>query len=153
MDEDQRGAKLERLEPFAGDWRLEAPAMPLPSDLADSARTTFEWTLGGAFLIHRAYFPVPGAPEGLSIIAPDVNDDGYTQHYFDSRGVVRLYAMTFDGTDWILERHKPDFTDLSFHQRWVGAFTDADTIEGRWEKGPDGTAWELDFELVYRRVV
>jgi hypothetical protein len=60
--------------------------------------------------------------------------------------------MTFDGRDWTLERHKPDFTPLSFHQRWVGAFTDADTIEGRWETSPDGTEWELDFELVYRRV-
>jgi hypothetical protein len=25
------------------------------------------------------------------------------QHYFDSRGVARVYAMTFDGRDWELD--------------------------------------------------
>jgi len=32
------------------------------------------------------------------VIGPDAGD-GYTQHYFDSRGIARLYAMTFDGRD------------------------------------------------------
>ena len=32
------------------------------------------------------------------MIGPDAGD-GYTQHYFDSRGIARLYAMTFDGRD------------------------------------------------------
>jgi uncharacterized protein DUF1579 len=145
-------ARLERLEPFVGEWRLEAPALPLSSELADSAGATFEWTLGGAFLLQRSSFPIPGAPDGLSVIGPDDTGDGYTQHYFDSRGIARLYAMSFDGREWILERHTPDFSDLPFHQRWTGTFSDDDTIRGRWEKGPDGGEWELDFELVYRRV-
>jgi hypothetical protein len=153
MDEDQRVARLERLEPFVGEWRVEAPAMPLPADLADQARTTYEWTLGGAFLLVRMSFPIPEAPDGLLLIGPDAAGDGYIQHHFDSRGIARVYAMTFDGRDWTLERHKPDFTPLSFHQRWVGKFTaDGNAIHGRWETSPDGRDWELDFELMYRRV-
>jgi hypothetical protein len=149
--EEHRLTQLERLEPFVGEWRIDAPAFPLPPELADAARTTFEWTLGGAFLLQRWSVPVPEAPDGLAVVGPD-GADGYTQHYFDSRGIARLYAMTFDGREWVLERHSPDFSPLSFHQRWVGAFSaDGGQIEGRWETSPDGRDWELDFELVYQR--
>jgi hypothetical protein len=152
MDEDERVARLERLEPFVGEWRIDAPVSPLPPDLSDAARTTFEWTLGGAFLLQRASIPVEGAPDGLCVIGP-YGGDGYTQHYFDSRGVARVYAMTFDGRDWTLERHAPDFSPLPFHQRWVATFgADGDTIQGRWETSPDGRDWELDFELSYQRL-
>ena len=120
--------------------------------LADAARGTFEWTRGGAFMLQRSAVPVPESPDGLSVIGPDAGED-YTQHYFDSRGIARIYAMTFDGRAWTLERHTPDFSPLPFHQRWVGTFSaDGETIEGRWETSPDGRDWELDFELVYRRV-
>lgn len=155
MENDRRDVRLARLEPFVGEWRIEAPAFAAAVDpeLADAARVTFAWTLGGAFLLQRSSIPVPGAPDGLSVIAPDHDGDGYTQHYFDSRGVVRIYAMTFDGRDWTLQRRRPDFTPLSFHQRWTGSFSrDAGTIAGRWETSPDGAAWELDFELTYVRL-
>jgi hypothetical protein len=144
--------RLERLEPFIGEWRISAPAFTLPPELADRARTTFEWTLDRTFLLQRASVPVPEAPDGLMVIGAD-EGDGYTQHYFDSRGIARLYAMTFDGRDWTLERHAPDFSPLPFHQRWLGTFSDdGNAIHGRWETSPDGRDWELDFELVYQRV-
>jgi hypothetical protein len=152
MDQDTRIERLQRLEPFAGEWRIEAPAFPLAPELADAARSTFEWTLGGAFMLQRSSVPVPEAPDGLSVIGPDAGED-YTQHYFDSRGIARVYAMTFDGRDWTLERHTPDFSPLPFHQRWLGTFSaDGELIEGRWETSPDGRDWELDFELAYRRL-
>jgi hypothetical protein len=151
-DQQHRDERLDRLEVFLGEWRLEAPAFPLPPELAGSARTTFEWTLDGAFLLQQAFVPVPEAPNGLCVIGLDAGD-GYRQHYFDSRGIARLYAMTFDGREWTLERHAPDFSPLDFHQRWLGTFSaDGNTVEGRWETSPDGRDWELDFELTYRRV-
>jgi hypothetical protein len=142
--------RLERLQALVGDWRIEVPAWPLPPELADEARTSFEWALGGAFLVQRSSVPVPEAPDGLSVIGLDA-EDGYTQHYFDSRGVARIYAMTFDGRDWTLERNAPDFTPLSFHQRWI-ATVEADTVHGRWEQSSDGREWALDFEVIYTRV-
>ena len=33
-----RIARLERLEPFVGEWRIDAPAFPLAPELADAAR-------------------------------------------------------------------------------------------------------------------
>jgi hypothetical protein len=149
MHEDPQVA---RLEPLVGEWRVEAPAFSLPPEVADAARTSFEWALGGAFLLQRISIPVPEAPDALSVIGPDAGD-GYTQHYFDSRGIARVYAMTLEGRDWTLERRSPDFSPLSFHQRWLSTISaDGDTIEGRWETSPDGRDWELDFELTYRRL-
>jgi hypothetical protein len=61
--------------------------------------------------------------------------------------------MTFDGRRWTLERNTPDFAPLEFHQRWGATLTDdGSAIEGRWESSPDGVAWQLDFELTYRRL-
>jgi hypothetical protein len=90
----------------------------------------------------------------LCVIAFEPRTGAYTQHYFDSRGVVRLYEMTFDEGVWTLRRESPDFTPLSFAQRYVGEFSDdGDAIRGRWEKRElDSEAWELDFELDYVRV-
>jgi hypothetical protein len=148
-----RDERLARLEVLVGDWRIEAPAFTLAPELADRARMRIEWGLGGAFLLQRSSVPVPEAPDALSVIGPDHDGDGYTQHYFDSRGVARLYAMRFDGRAWTLERRAPDFTPLAFFQRWVGEVAeDGAAIAGRWETSPDGRTWELDFELAYTRL-
>ncbi|HEY1574740.1 MAG TPA: hypothetical protein VGG05_25645 [Pseudonocardiaceae bacterium] len=77
---------------------------------------------------------------------------GYVQHYFDSRGVARLYAMTFDGRTWTLERTTPDFSSSEFAQRFVGTISDdGTTIEGEWRTSGDGQ-WQRDFGLTYTRV-
>jgi hypothetical protein len=99
------------------------------------------------FLVERTLGPAP-APDGLSIIG--VDGDRYVQHYFDSRGVARVYRMTFDGRLWTLERAEADFTPLDFSQRFTGTL-DGDVIEGRWEMARDHVTWELDFTLTFRR--
>ena len=152
MDEAERTALHERLAPFVGEWSIEA-AFPgaEPNDVR--GHMTFAWTLQGAFLEQRSSVPHPAAPDGLSLIGADHGSDGFTQHYFDSRGVARVYAMTFRDGVWTLLRDKPDFTPLSFHQRYVGEFRDdGNTIEGRWETSADGSEWTLDFGLTNRRI-
>ncbi|MFL5828174.1 MAG: DUF1579 family protein [Thermoleophilaceae bacterium] len=144
---DARGA-MERLRPFIGEWKLEASFAP-PGTVR--ARTTFEWALGGQFLLQRGEVDHPDAPDGLMVIAYAPETQAFTQHYFDSRGVVRLYAMTFDGRAWTLERTSADFTPLDFEQRYTAEFSDdGATISGRWEARPPGSSkWKLDFELSY----
>ncbi len=150
--DDARLAALRRLEPLVGTWAIEVPDFPpLPPEVAGQARMTVEWTLGGAYLQQRSTVPLPEAPDGLCLIAAGA-EGAYTQHYFDSRGVTRVYAMTFDGRHWTLERHAPDFSPLTFHQRYVGVFVGDDRIEGRWQTSPDGHDWEPDFTLIHRRV-
>jgi len=141
-------ADIARLEPLVGEWRLDVPAFALPAGA--TARATFEWALHGAFLLERDEVTVDEAPDGLKVIA--ATDDGYTLHHFDQRGVVRLYAMTFDGSEWTLERHTADFSPLPFHQRWT-ATVEPEEIAGRWERSADGRDWDLYFELFYHRVI
>jgi hypothetical protein len=147
--ENDRTAAMERLSPFVGEWTVEvgfAPGMTVP--------TVFEWILGGRFLAQRTDVPDPSAPDSMIVDGADDDGGGYTQHYFDSRGIARLYAMTFDGEVWTLRREKPDFTPLSFSQRFTGRFGDGGrTIRGAAENSHDGGAtWELDFEITYTKV-
>ena len=77
----------------------------------------------------------------------------FRQHYFDSRGVTRLYRMTFSGSDWTLLRTEPDFSELSFAQRYIGTIADdGRSVDGRWEQSHDGgETWEPDFGLRFER--
>jgi hypothetical protein len=142
---------MQRLEAFVGEWSIEA-AFPGAPPNGVVGRSVFEWALGGQFLVQRSEVPHPDAPDGLMIVGLDPDRDAYTQHYFDSRGVARLYAMDFRDGVWTLTRESPDFTPLTFAQRFTGTFgDDGNTILGRWETG-DGSGWELDFHLTYRRL-
>src|SRR6266540_2489456 len=85
-------------------------------------------------LTARPYFP-----DSVAVIAVTPDGTGYTQHYFDSRGVVRTYAMTLDQHTWTLLRDRPDFTPLHFAQRFTATFTtDGNTITATWESSDDG---------------
>ncbi len=141
------------LEPFIGQWSMEAefPALP-PSDVR--GKTMFEWLAGGPFLLQRWAVPIPEAPDGIAVVAWSQARDRYLQHYFDSRGVARVYEMSFDGTLWHLSRTAADLSPLDFAQRFTGTFSpDAQTITGSWETGEvDGSCWKHDFTLTYRRL-
>jgi len=134
------------LEPLIGRWEI-------PVGDGEPGEATFAWALGRRFVELRVSLPVEGAPDGLIIIAPAADGDGFTQHYFDSRGVVRLYAMRFDGKEWTLERRAADFSPLSFHQRFEGKLSDdGSRIDGRWLiSHDDGATFEVDFPLSYVR--
>lgn len=135
---------LEPLVPLVGEWRIEA--------FGGGGRAIFEWALDGAFLTQRTEVDLPEAPNTLSVIALGPDGDGFTQHYFDSRGVVRTYSMTFSGGVWILLRESEDFSPLDFRQRFTGRFTeDGRSIRGTWEAN-HGERWEKDFDLTYVRL-
>ena len=154
---DDRSAALERLGVFAGEWILDARfpgQLPLSevTEEGPQVRSRFEWALDGQFLLQRTEVPVPGAPDSLNIISADPATGEYTQHYYDSRGVVRVYAMTLAGPVWTLTRESPDFSPLDFRQRFTATFSeDLNTIVGAWEKCFDGADWEHDFALTYHR--
>jgi hypothetical protein len=147
---ENRPEALARLDVFVGEWAVEAR---FGAGEGPQARSRFEWILDGRFLLQRIEIPVPEAPDGLMIVGAGPEADGYTQHYYDSRGVVRLYAMTFGDGVWTLTRESPDFTPLDFRQRFTGTFSDdGNTISGAWETGHDSGEWEHDFALTYRRI-
>jgi hypothetical protein len=135
-----------------GTWEFEPLVDGRP---VGRGRATFDWIEDGAFVLERseAEWSDPGWVENApvstrAVIGWDDSTHEVVQLYSDSRGVSRVYRGTLTDDAWRLERAAPDF-----HQRFVGDFRDGGrTIAGRWESSPDGTAWELDFPISYRRM-
>jgi hypothetical protein len=140
--------QMSGLDVFVGEWVMAASFASDPGG-APRARTVFEWLKGRRFLLQRWEIDHPDAPDGVAIIGPSTAPEHYIQHYFDSRGVERVYEMSFDGRIWVLERRatKPDFS-----QRFTGTVTRRGTIAGRWEMSDDGVNWRHDFDLTYTRL-
>jgi len=150
MSEDRPDAGT--LEPLVGDWSVTARFPGIEPVV--SGRTSFSWLLGRRFLVQTSRVDHPEVPDSHSVYAPDdERPGGFVQHYFDSLGVVRNYAVTFDGRTWIRLRQAADFSPLDFAQRFVGTLgEDGDVIEARWETARDGAEWDRDFTLTYRRI-
>jgi hypothetical protein len=147
-----RQKPLAALGPLVGEWTLIASFDTAPA--ADiGARATFEWLPGEEFLIQRWQVPMPEAPDGIAVIGPDAKRPGqFLQHYFDTRGVARIYKMTFDGRVLSFWRDEADLSPLDFSQRYTGTLSaDGDEIEGAWEICEKGGTWRRDFGLTFVR--
>jgi hypothetical protein len=146
---------IDDLAPFVGEWTVE---VRFPADHpaaaggpAPEARSVFEWILDGKYLRQTSEVDHPDAPNAVSVYSVDPKG-GFVQHYFDSRGVTRLYAMTFTDGVWTLVRESADFSPLDFRQRYVGTFSaDGDRIDGAWEMAQPGADYD-DFQMSYVRV-
>ncbi|OLZ52751.1 hypothetical protein [Amycolatopsis keratiniphila] len=145
-----RNEAMERLDVLVGSWRttlsdawfLEPPDQEVPGS------ATIEW-LGDAFVVLR--WTMGGedgqaASEMVLVLGRSDTRDAYTALYHDERGVCRVFAMDFDGTEWTLSREDPDM-----FQRFV-AEVEPDRITGRWEASEDqGATWRKDYDLVFAR--
>jgi hypothetical protein len=146
LDQPTAERALIELEPLVGEWSLEA-GPPDGPPWPGGGRVTFEWMEGAPFLIQRFQVDNPEAPDGVTIIGCDAANGTYFQLYSDERNVCRVYETSIGDGEWKLWRE-----GLPFSQRFTGRFVEDDnTIEGRWEAMVEG-AWEIDFDLTYRRV-
>jgi hypothetical protein len=149
-----RPAALDGLDVLVGQWEMEASfgaGFFGPGTAPATQRgglTTFEWLEGRYFLIQRFVVDNPVAPSGIAIIGPGGVPGTLEQHYYDSRGVARVYQVSLDGETWKVWREAP-----GFWQRYSGVVSDDGTvIAGAWEKSADGLEWERDFGLTYIKV-
>jgi hypothetical protein len=147
MTGQDRPPALGLLDVLVGEWTQQVTGHGDPT-----GTLTFEWALGNRCLLQRSTLPAP-FPESLGVIEYDESQGEFRQHYFDSRGVTRLYRMRLVGSRWTLSRTEPDFSELSFAQRFVGTISDdGRSVDGRWEQSHDGGAtWEHDFALLLER--
>jgi ketosteroid isomerase-like protein len=136
-----------RLEPLVGRWRIDA-AVPIDPTAPAGGEVEFAWLGEQAFVVQHWHTAAPGFPDGEAIIGPAVGGDEFVQHYFDSRGVERVYGMSLRDGEWRLWRDAPEFS-----QRFTGTLSaDGTTITGAWEMATDGETFEHDFGLVYTRL-
>jgi hypothetical protein len=147
MEQPTAEKSLKELGRLVGEWTLEAGA-PGGEPWPGEARATIEWHDSGAHVVQRSRVDMPEAPDSISVMGCDAANGTYYQLYSDDRGVCRVYEMSIGDGEWRLWREGEPFA-----QRFVGRFEDdGDTIAGRWEIARDGTSYETDFDLTYRRV-
>ena len=147
VEQPTAGEALRALEPLVGEWTVEAKGLDGQA-WPGQGRASFQWHPSGAHLVQRTIIDVPDAPDSTSIIGCDAASGSFVQLYSDERGVCRIYSMSIDGSEWILQRDGDPFP-----QRFVGKFgDDAGTISGRWEKAEDGSSFAIDFYLTYRKI-
>lgn len=143
-------AALDQLSTLIGEWDVEISSMSMDTEPSAIVRghSSFAWLEGGAFLIHHSEIPNSDFPTSTSVMGPDEEAATYRVLYYDSRGVSRIYRMTFSGGIWTLWRDFPGFS-----QRFHGTFSeDGRVITARWEKSTNGSNWEHDFAVTYTRV-
>lgn len=144
--------RLNRLDVLVGEWELTATS---GERTMSTARTTFEWSGDGAFLVQRIDPQTYLAPEwegaapvrAAAVIGLDDYSGTFTMLYADSRGVCRTYRMTLDENRWTLSSRPGS----DFFQRFEGSIDDDHTVRGRWEASSDGQSWSTDFDVTYRR--
>ena len=144
MENDPLDAQLEFLQPLAGTWSAEGVHPLLAGDVI-RGRATFEWLDGGRLLIWRSHYDHPQIPDAVSVTG--VIDDQLSMQYFDSRGVHRVYSVSAGPGTWRFWRDGPDFA-----QRSTGTFgADGTTITTEGQLSHDGSTWDDDLRLTYRR--
>jgi hypothetical protein len=147
MTQGRRPTALGLLDVLVGEWTQ------LVSGHGDPTGTMpFDWSLDDRYLLQRSTLPSP-FPDSLAVIEYVEIADEFRQHYFDTRGVSRLYRMTLVGPDLMLLRLEADFSPLGFAQRFIGIIQDDErSVEGAWQQSHDaGTTWEHDFGLRLER--
>jgi hypothetical protein len=145
---------------LVGTWTTEATHPAVPGVVVHGSAVV-EWLEGERFLILRARTDHPQFPHSISIIgntehgradpatgrAPAAGEARLEMHYYDSRGVFRVYTTTIDGAEWRIWRNDPGFS-----QRFAGTFADGgETIAGLFQVSEDDEHWTDDLAITYRR--
>ena len=146
---------MKEFEPLIGEWHGEGE-IPAESPMRISVEARFESL--GKFIVLSSRGEPAELPDSISIIGGAPDGEPQPMHYFDSRGVKRLYLTALEGPTWKVWRspgedwNGPD--GPGFNQRFVGEISaDGRTIEARWERGGGdaGDEWEIDFPITYSR--
>jgi hypothetical protein len=146
---------VDTFESLIGRWHGEG-SIPLEPPMHLSVDATVERL--GAFVVFRSVGEPAELPDSISIIGGAPDGEPQPMHYFDDRGVERLYLTSISGSTWTIWRSPEEDWNgpqgPGFNQRFIGELSaDGNTIDGRWERGmgPAGDAWEIDFPLTYVR--
>jgi hypothetical protein len=146
MNEADPRGKLEPFQALIGEWTIEM-THPMVEGRVVRGRTTYEWLEGGRFLIQRAATEHPHFPDSLCVIGVMEDENDLSMHYFDSRGVHRVYAIGFDGRELTLERDAPGFA-----QRVSAKLSeDGSALAGVWQLNEDDQGYRDDLAFTYRR--
>ena len=136
---------MRRLEGLIGDWDVTMTHAwfldSLDTEIHGSA--SFEW-FADAFLAMRSRWEDDSTQEFV-FGRSDAREE-YVAFSHDSRGVYRVFDMSFADGEWTLLREDPDF-----HQRIVMRMQ-PDRIDMRADASEDaGKTWRKDLDYIFER--
>lgn len=146
---------MKEFEPLIGEWHGEGE-MPIEPTMTIFEEARIERL--GKLIVFSSVSEPAEVPDSVSIIGGTRDGEPQPMHYFDTRGVKRLFMTAVEGSTWKIWRapgedwngpHGP-----GFNQRFIGEISaDGTTIEGRWERGMGdaGDQWEIDVSITYFR--
>ena len=147
---------MKKFEPLIGEWHGEGE-FPMEPPMKMSAEAKIARL--GEFIVFSSMGEPADLPDSVSIIGGAPAGEPQPMHYFDARGVKRLFMMALEGSTWMIWRAPGEDWNgrdgPGFNQRFIGEISaDGRTIEGRWERGmvDAGDEWVIDFPFDYVRV-
>src|SRR4051794_7192949 len=106
-----RDPALAPFDALIGTWDTEAKHRAV--DEIVTGWVTYEWLVGGKFIVQHAHSDDDRFPDGLSVIGAPEDGDGLVMEYFDSRGVRRTYAVSLEDGVLRVWRDQPGFDQRS----------------------------------------
>ena len=111
---------MKEFEPLIGEWHGEGE-IPIEPPMTLSVEATVERL--GEFIVFKSAGEPADVPDSVSIIGGAPDGEPQPMHYFDARGVERLYLMTLDGSTWTIWRRPAGLngsTRPGFNQQFIG---------------------------------
>ena len=122
-----------------GTWDISMQHVALPEPVA--GRQRYELVLDGAFVLLQWTYDHPDFPDAMALL------DQTAFHYFDVRGISRVFDLQINEQGWSMIRRDPDFW-----QRSSTTFVGDRVMEGTGENSHDGgVTWEHDFVMTWAR--
>jgi hypothetical protein len=127
------------LDALIGAWNITMRHVAMAQPVTGQQR--YERVLDQAFVMLHWTFDHADFPDALALL------DDRTFHYFDVRGVTRIFDFEIGSRGWAMTRRGDDFW-----QRCAATFVDVNTMEGAGENSHDaGASWQHDFDITYSR--
>ena len=142
---------LHDLKFLIGHWKTKiynASFLVSPSE-SIAGNVSFEWFEDETFIIMRSDITENGPPAMVSVINQDDTNGQAVMVYYDSRGVSRIYQMSFADNIWKLWRDAPS---PGFNQKFEGLVShNGKTIDASCHKMEENNIWVHDFTIKYEK--
>ena len=146
MEQIARSPELAAFKRLVGEWTFEATHPQVPGTVVNG-HMTYEWLEGERFLVQRSRNDHPDFPDSISVIG-FADEEELTAHYYDSRGVFRIYRVAMEGDVLRMWRDAPRFS-----QRMEGTLSeDGATLAVTGQLSRDDETWEDDLATTFTRV-
>ena len=131
---------MSALDQLLGTWEFSMHHSAMSEQVTGQQR--YERVLNGAFVLQHWTYDHPDFPDAMALLSED------QYHYFDVRGIVRVFILEINDGGWSMVRLDEDFS-----QRFTARFRSPNVIDTTGELSHDaGVTWQPDFTMTLQRI-